>query len=89
MTRTSKKPGDGQVYADGLLGHFVGTNVEDVLAHVEVGSLILEGLVAALQKDLVALFKCPEQDLLLDGAQQRLNYPFNDVNHNQSPIGSV
>lgn len=36
------------MYADGLLGHFVRTNVEDVLAHVEVGGFIFEGLVAAL-----------------------------------------
>lgn len=56
--------------ADGLLGHFVGTNVEDVLAHVEVGSFILERLVAALHEDPVALFKCQKQDLFLDGAHK-------------------
>lgn len=58
------------MYADGLLGHFVGTNVEDVLAHVEVGRFILEGLVATLHEDPVALFKCHKQDLILDGAHK-------------------
>lgn len=55
------------MYADRLLGHFVGTNMEDVLAHVEVSSFILEGLVIALHQDFVALFKCQQQDLILEG----------------------
>lgn len=67
------------MYADGLLGHFVRANVEDVLAHVEVGSFILEGLVAALQKELVALFKRLKQDLILDRAHQWLKYPPYDI----------
>lgn len=36
------------MYADGLLGHFVGADMDDVLAHVEVSRFTLEGLVATL-----------------------------------------
>lgn len=58
------------MYADGLLGHFVRTNVEDVLAHVVVSSFSLEGLVIALHQDFVALFKCEQQDLVLGGVNK-------------------
>lgn len=58
------------MYADRLLGHFVGTNMEDVLPHVEVNSFILEGLVIALHQDFVALFKCQQQDLILEGTHK-------------------
>lgn len=58
------------MYADGLLGHFVRTNVEDVLAHVEVSGFSLEGLVIALHQDFVALFEREQQDLVLAGANK-------------------
>lgn len=55
------------MYADRLLRHFVRTDMEDVLAHVVVSWLPMEGLVIALHQDFVALFKCKQQDLLLRG----------------------
>lgn len=58
------------MYADRLLGHFVGTNMEDVLAHVEVSSFTMEGLVIALHQNFVALFKCQQQDLILEGRHE-------------------
>ena len=57
--------------ADRLLGHFVWMNMENVLAHVVVSSLSLEGLVIALHQDFVALFKCKQQDLILGGATKQ------------------
>lgn len=62
------------MYADWLLRHFVGTNVEDVLQHVVVSGLPMEGLVIALHQDFVALFKCKQQDLVLKG-QTRNDVP--------------
>lgn len=53
------------MYTDRLLGHFVRTNAVDVLAHVVVSSLSLEGLIRALHQDAVTLFKCKQQDLIL------------------------
>lgn len=53
------------MYADWLLRHFVRTNMENVLAHVVVSGLLVEGLVIALHQDFVALFKCKQQDLIL------------------------
>lgn len=55
------------MYADRLLRHFVRTNMEDVLAHVVVSGLPMEGLIIALHQDCVALFKCKQQDLILRG----------------------
>lgn len=60
------------MYADRLLGHFVRTNMEDVLAHVVVSRLSLKGLVIALHQDFVALFKCEQQDLILGGRKQAI-----------------
>lgn len=54
------------MYADRLLRHFVRTNMEDVLAHVVVSGLSMEGLVIALHQDFVALFKRKQQDLVLN-----------------------
>lgn len=64
---TSQKPRDGQMYADRLLRHLVRTNMEDVFAHVVVGGFPSEGLVIALHQELMALFKCKQQDLILKG----------------------
>ena len=55
------------MYADRLLRNFVWTNMEDVLAHVVVSGLPVEGLVIALHQGFVALFKCKQQDLILRG----------------------
>lgn len=57
------------MYANRLLRHFVWTNMNDVLAHIVVISLFVEGLIIALHQDLVALFKCKQQDLLLSVAK--------------------
>lgn len=53
------------MYADGLLRHFVRTNMEDVLAHVVISGFPVEGLVIALHQDFVALFKAEQQELIL------------------------
>lgn len=66
---TSQQPGDGQMYADRLLRHFVRADMEDVLAHVEVNGLPAERLVIALHQVFVALFKCKQQDLGLKRAE--------------------
>ncbi len=73
---TSQQPGDGQMYADRLLRHFVRTNVEDVLAHVKVWGFPDEGLVIALHQDFVALFKCKQQDPFLRGTQPITNHRY-------------
>ena len=62
---TSEQPGDGQVYADRLLGDFVRTDVEDLLAHVEVGGLALVCPVVAMDQCSVAFSEGLEQDRLL------------------------
>ena len=53
------------MYADRLLRDFIRTNIKDMLAHVVVFGLLMEGLVVALHQDPVALLVCKQQDLLL------------------------
>lgn len=67
---TSEQPGNGQVYADRLLRHFVWLNMEDVLAHVVVNSRLLEGLIIALHQDFMAFFKRKHQELILRVARK-------------------
>lgn len=64
---TSEQPGDGQVYADRLLGHFVGTGTEDVFAHVVICGFAVEGLIIAAHQRFVALHKGKEQNFHLGG----------------------
>lgn len=54
---TSQESGNGQVDGDGFLRDFVSASVEDVLAHVVVSWLTVEGLVGAALKSTVALLK--------------------------------
>lgn len=53
------------MYANRVLRHFVWMNIDDVLAHVVVSGLSVKRLVIALHQNLVALFKCKKQDLVL------------------------
>ena len=53
------------MYADRLLGDFVRTDVEDLLAHVEVVRLALVGPVIAMDQCSVAFSEGLEQDLFL------------------------
>ena len=57
------------MYADRLLRDFVRTDVEDLLAHVEVGRLALVGPVVAMDQCSVAFSEGLEQDLLLHGGE--------------------
>lgn len=54
---TSQESGDGQVDGDSFLRDFVSVSVEDVLAHVPVSGLTVEGLIGAALKHTVALLK--------------------------------
>ena len=69
---TSERPGDGQVYADRLLGHLVRADMEDVFTHVVVCGLALKGLVIAAHQRPVALPEGQEENSLLgEGHGQR------------------
>lgn len=64
---TCERPGDGQVYADRLLGHLVWADMEDVFTHVVVCGLALKGLVIAAHQRPVALPEGQEENSLLGG----------------------
>ena len=53
------------MYADRLLGNLVRSDVEDVLAHVEVRRLAVECPVIAEDQGVVAIAEGLQQDLLL------------------------